>query len=1356
MIGQQNILIIDPEEVSGQLLCSHIVALGHHALACADVAAALTKLQQERYDAVFLAWPKGKSREAQNGLSQLQTAVPFLPILLCTPAKHVRDAAASLTQNIQGYILRPYYFDEVAAQLRNLQQAKEIANVEDETIQTLYAVQSEMVISPDEPTVMEKICNVLVDTFGYAAAAFWVVDPHDHSGVLTLFRARGFPDGSPRNPIFSVPEGYGVVGRVFETKREIIISDLFVEEDVVWQDLVQLKDWRGMIAVPMLFKRDALGVLVCYTREVRPFSSLEKERLQALANLTSIDYKNANQFDKWRKIERASEQLNKVRKLETAVSMITTNALKIAEAMGATLCVYDAAKRCFLPDFSQHTGSIGQDLVHWHALTSDWEQLLQKVLEQKKVLLTDVRAVETRRLVGLSLQSQLRAAGVRALVALRLDGNEDPVGVLLVYYVNLHPYANPDENHEKKTPLNIYSEQAAAALGRAKFFRRRANEQRFIQRFAQKVSIIPTRQDVDENTWQETLLRLCELTGAQRAMLGLRDEWGMMQFGVPKGIHSDYLAEQISLGEQSMEGQVLANQLAYALVRDLPDEAHWGQLDNPLLAQTRSKIVVPITRNESEERLGLIALESDEPDVFDQLDLNLVTDLAGHIGIDVTGKQLEDFGRHRIRQLEAFIGESYNFTAIQFVRERLLLLLEEIRQAEGYDMISLHMYDPYWKRFDPPILAGKFLSLDEFVYASPMSLSYKPEQDAFFTMDPMKKRFVFGAFIENEAIESSAMLRLRDEQQVVGLLFVYQRQQHFFGGAERERLQGHGDRVRQVILEANFLRLLVSRLRDGLELDIVRLHLYDSEPRPTWSYPVSSGQLLSDEPSWSPHERPMGAVGRIMACDKLSQFVLDAQESLLFQGDFVARERIRASGYVQLRVDGKPLGLLFVSRRQAKRWRQAEIEAVRSFGVIAAVAIQNRRQLREYKNKTMKLASLQKASEDIVLAGLDLTAVSRIIVSKAVTLTRTHIATLYLLQGNSLEAEAVWGLPKEEEREWRRQNGRLPLDGSSLPAYLIEFASQPDGEHAILRPDTTLDSRFINIDGYPSLSTLSVVLRDVQNNQKPIGVLSVSHPERDGLDETDRDLLMLLANIAAVALKHASRREVVATTEMIALQGLFGANWWHTAHQKSFSIKQRVHLLERYLTKPEQYAAQIQSCLQGIAKAAEEIDNIPTKGVLPNVLQEKAQPIGIDDLVLQTVQPLCRNLPDVSLTFDLNATDRQVAIHPLLFDLAIEKLVTNALQAMGRQGKISIRSELRPHNLVEIQIVDSGPGIPDEIAAHFLSERIAKRKGEDGQGLGGLLARFVFNRYGGHLHVAKNTTKGVTLAISLPLVEDSS
>lgn len=1352
MTKPQQIILIDPDMALAARLHEQLMASGQRPFWFGSVSIALA--EESAGDVVILA-AVGEETAVSSALTQLQQTHLHTPILLAVLPAQVEQAVALLAAGtIHDYLLRPYHPAEVLARLRSVAQARQLQTVEQVTIETLYAVQREMVATPDEPSVKQKIVNVLVERFGYHAAAFWVVDPDDHSGVLTLFAAQGFPPGSVRQRALAIPEGRGIVGQVFATQKTAVIPDLFsYEGELILPNLVQEQQLRGMVAVPLLFKEDALGVLTCYTSQPHEAGELEQTRLHALANLAAIDHHTVYHFRKWQAIELASERLNQVRDVETAVTQIATDILDIAEAVSATLCVYHAAHHTFLPEYARHVGQHGGWLPDWENLSAGWQAVIDKLMQQEKLLITNV--VTAADVLGSSLQQQLQQAGIRACIGLRLDGEEDPVGVLFAFYRNLHPYANPGERHEAETPLTIYSGQAAAALGRAKYFARRELEQQFIRHFTQKVSVMPTRQDVDDQTWQATLGELAQITGAERARLLLVDQWGYLEYAWPSMLPLGYLTDQLALEERSSEWRVLNDQASYELQRDLPNDPKWGKIDNPALGNTHSKLVVPIFHSHAQACLGLISLESDHKDIFDLLDLQLTQDFAAHIGIDIGAEEGETSGRYRIRQLEQFIGESQTFTAIQLVRDKLSLQLEALRQTGDYDLVSLHMYDPFWDKFEPPLVQGKFVAQDENVYASLEALTYRPQQDAFFTSEPRLRRFVLGSFVEGEGIRSSAMLRIRDEQQVVGLLFVYCRHKHYFEEKERRWLREQADAMRDVILASNFLRELVAHLRDALDVDLVRLHLVrqEEEGLAMWSRPVSSGTLQLPM-SWPPQAKAEGAIARALLHPDNSYFAPDAQQDALFAGSFVAREGVQAAGFVRLQVENEPLGVLFVNRRRAGRWKQVEIDAVRSFALIASVAVQNRRQLTQFKKKQFRLATIQKATEAIVMAGLDLTAVANIILTKAVTLTRASFATLRLLRGDVLEAEAVWGLNKEEEKVWRRENGRLRLDGPGLGPFLVNQATHPNGQNFVLVPDVAGHPHYLNTSGQAVESSLVVLLRDVQDNLPAIGVLSVDHPERNGLDDTDKDMLMLLANIAAVALKHASRRAIVETAETVALQGLFGANWWHTAHQKSFAIKQRVLLLEGYLRQGQATRQQeIADCLAEIEQAAEQIEEIPTRGVLPGYLEAPPELTAVDPLLRETILNLCKNVPDVELEFDLHSNGAMVAVHPMLFELALEKLITNAIQAMNRRGRLQICSEVRRGDLVLIQLSDNGPGLPPEFVNSYLRERINKQTKENGQGIGGMLARVIINRYGGHLRLENSSPNGVTLTISLPLAK---
>ena len=74
---------------------------------------------------------------------------------------------------------------------------------------------------------------------------------------------------------------------------------------------------------------------------------------------------------------------------------------------------------------------------------------------------------------------------------------------------------------------------------------------------------------------------------------------------------------------------------------------------------------------------------------------------------------------------------------------------------------------------------------------------------------------------------------------------------------------------------------------------------------------------------------------------------------------------------------------------------------------------------------------------------------------------------------------------------------------------------------------------------------------------------------------------------------------------------------------------------------------------------------------------------------------------------------------------------------------------------VEISIADTGAGIPKDVQARLLHEPIRKAKGVKGQGMGLLMAQTIVQAYGGEIYVKGTGPAGTTMAIWLPLEEDS-
>ena len=80
-------------------------------------------------------------------------------------------------------------------------------------------------------------------------------------------------------------------------------------------------------------------------------------------------------------------------------------------------------------------------------------------------------------------------------------------------------------------------------------------------------------------------------------------------------------------------------------------------------------------------------------------------------------------------------------------------------------------------------------------------------------------------------------------------------------------------------------------------------------------------------------------------------------------------------------------------------------------------------------------------------------------------------------------------------------------------------------------------------------------------------------------------------------------------------------------------------------------------------------------------------------------------------------------------------IIENAVEAMGGQGELRVRTVLDDHNVV-VEIGDSGPGIHPEIMPHIFDPFFTTKGVGEGTGLGLNTVRTIVRKLGGNVQVA--------------------
>jgi two-component system nitrogen regulation sensor histidine kinase GlnL len=144
---------------------------------------------------------------------------------------------------------------------------------------------------------------------------------------------------------------------------------------------------------------------------------------------------------------------------------------------------------------------------------------------------------------------------------------------------------------------------------------------------------------------------------------------------------------------------------------------------------------------------------------------------------------------------------------------------------------------------------------------------------------------------------------------------------------------------------------------------------------------------------------------------------------------------------------------------------------------------------------------------------------------------------------------------------------------------------------------------------------------------------------------------------------------------------------------------------------------------------------------------------------LEYVRQLVKNdcPPGVQLLRDYDPSVPDLFADPDLIIQAVLNLVRNAVQALGEEGKITLRTRTQRqftightrHKLVaSIEVIDNGPGIPVEMIDKIFFPMVTGRA--DGTGLGLPIAQALISQHGGLIECSSRPGETI-FTILIPL-----
>jgi len=151
--------------------------------------------------------------------------------------------------------------------------------------------------------------------------------------------------------------------------------------------------------------------------------------------------------------------------------------------------------------------------------------------------------------------------------------------------------------------------------------------------------------------------------------------------------------------------------------------------------------------------------------------------------------------------------------------------------------------------------------------------------------------------------------------------------------------------------------------------------------------------------------------------------------------------------------------------------------------------------------------------------------------------------------------------------------------------------------------------------------------------------------------------------------------------------------------------------------------------------------------------------IGVDELIGSAARRLQRYQPKVRLELDIPSTLAPIWVHPALVEQAVFNVMENAAKFSPPGAAVEVQARLVEGEL-RIDVLDAGPGIPDDERARIFDMFYSVERGDRGRhgtGLGLTICQGMIGAHGGSVQALPGRDgRGTLIRITLPLLKPAS
>jgi len=439
------------------------------------------------------------------------------------------------------------------------------------------------------------------------------------------------------------------------------------------------------------------------------------------------------------------------------------------------------------------------------------------------------------------------------------------------------------------------------------------------------------------------------------------------------------------------------------------------------------------------------------------------------------------------------------------------------------------------------------------------------------------------------------------------------------------------------------------------------------------------------------------------------------QDERFASKDFVRDEEIRSTAVFPLRSRGETVGVMFFSYREQHDFTEEEQRLYPILTHIAAASINDALLLEDAQAQSDQA---QKARNRFEMA-LDITS------SVGAELDQEKLITSILqrLQKGELFPNTIPAILL-----YNRDTRRLEFTRSSFPFYFPEdpdhplvisiSVDEPSIASSVARMSLkSKHKEYLNVGNvqqnpryklirHDTASQLSITLWSDERGL--IGVLILESTQSNAFDPDKVELAFLVAKQIRLAIERSEQGSVRRRQGIMALRSEIVHN-----------LRRTLHVLElacSWLSREDSMTEIGQEWIKAIADHADTLRDMQSLAInLP-----KLEIFDVMELLCEIEKWVEREAEWQEVTLQLDSQRSTIKAYGdrRLLRLSLQNIIRNAIEAMNSQGTIMlITRESRMKGIIEINIQDTGPGIPPKDRSKIGRDMWSSKDQHDGQGL---------------------------------------